>query len=208
MKPTAFLAACVLSISLWSCSDDNGSVTKDTGGGGDQAVMEASSPSEGGTPDNGTPQLDNGTPQPDNGAPQPDNGTPQPDQGPPPPDTGAPTPDTGPAPDAGLATCSAIFANCTLSSWVDARGSATLREVSWSSGKYQPKCLQIRNNQSVKFTGVTLHPITQVCGPAPNFTSGIGNTRTWTFTKIGTYGYEWPPGGSTLFRGAIKVTAF
>jgi plastocyanin len=207
MKRIALVVACVLLVfPLGGCSDDNGSGTKDTGGGGgDQGALEASVSPEGGTPDNGTPQPDNGTPQPDNG-------TPQPDQGPPPPDTGTPAPDTAvadsAAPDAGLAKCSAVFANCTAGKWVDARTNAALREVTWSTGSYKPKCLHIKTNQTVKFTGVTLHPITQVCGPAPNFTSGIGNTRNWKFTKQGTYGYEWPPGGSTLFQGAIKVTSY
>jgi hypothetical protein len=137
-----------------------------------------------------------------------DSQTPVPDQMPVPDQTPVPdfTLDVGPTPDAGVPTCPVFFANCTQ--WVDARGSATLRQVTWSLGKYQPKCLHIRNNQSVTFTGVTLHPITQVCGPAENFTGGFGNTRTWKFTGIGTYGYEWAPGGSSLFQGAIKVTAY
>lgn len=88
---------------------------------------------------------------------------------------------------------------------MDARNDPTLRKVDWQLGSYTPKCLWIKPMQSVTFTGLTLHPITQFCGPKEAFTGGFGNTRTYSFTTMGQYGYEWGAGGTNLFRGAIKV---
>jgi len=174
--------------SLVGCSDDNG--------GADTGTHDV------GTQDTGTTD---GVKPPDNG-PQPDmkpgEGTVA-DMGAD--DLGA---DTGGPDAASLSNCTSFPAGCTAMNYVDARTDATLRKVLYTGGTYKPKCLWVKTMQKVTFTGVTLQPITQFCGPDVAFTGGIGNTRDYTFNQSGTYGYEWSAGGTNLFRGVIKVTAF
>jgi len=187
---------------LLGCSDDSG-------GNDDSAILDIV------TNDVGTNDLPDGQP------PVPDKGPvgetgPQPDQAVLPdglvdsgplPDTAVP--DTSVQPDAAsLPACTGFVAGCTNNDYVDARNSLALRKVDWSVGSYKPKCLWIKPLQSVTFTGITIHPVTQYCGPEPNFTGGFGNTRVYKFTKLGKHGYEWGAGGSNIFRGSIKVSSF
>jgi hypothetical protein len=109
-----------------------------------------------------------------------------------------------------LPTCGAFPAGCMSNDWVDARNDINLRKVEVTLGSWKPKCLWIKPLQKVIFTGLVMKPITQICGPEEVFSGGVGtsNTKTFTFTKQGSYGYEWQPGGANLFRGAVKASYF
>jgi hypothetical protein len=101
-----------------------------------------------------------------------------------------------------LADCTGTVAGCTT--WVDGTTDASKRKVTYSIAAfaYTPKCLRIRKNQTITFEGINLWPVTQVCGPAQSFTGGFGNSRTYSFTAVGLYGYRW---SGNVAQGAIKV---
>lgn len=102
-----------------------------------------------------------------------------------------------------LELCPAVVSGCTT--WDD---TTTTVEFGGAHGdSYAPPCLRVSVNEPITFAGdFAVHPLRQVCGPAPAIPStSSGGTATFQLTMAGTYGYFCSTHGDAGMVGAIDV---